>query len=489
MPQKQNQLSQPVQEAAQVIYFSPGEKEQTCAMAAVLADMGCRVHRISKRDDFLRCLRKLPLLHLAVLCVDDAATANALAAALRERFSLIELPILVLLPAHLTAACPQLLSRHVNDCVMQSIAPAECRARIHNLLYLRRQATALLHEAKYYHYEREKRGIAELLYNTTKSLISSIELDDVLGNILSLSVKIVGAETGSIFLLDNTGKIVKHILARKDLPHESKTLIINEVMEFGLAGWVLRTKRTGIVHDTSRDDRWRILAGDKQQIGSAIALPVIRRDEVLGILTLHHERANYFTAKHRDLLEGFAAQAATVIENARLYKKVKDMANRDALTGLYNRRYFFTAAVEIFTQQQAQGKPVSVIMIDIDHFKKVNDTYGHPAGDQVIKAVARRCRNKLSQTDLICRYGGEEFCILLANTPLEISAASVALRLKNAISSSGIKTIQGIVHTTISLGVAQNSAQATDLQQVLKLADDALLEAKQSGRDCIRTRA
>jgi diguanylate cyclase (GGDEF)-like protein len=153
----------------------------------------------------------------------------------------------------------------------------------------------------------------------------------------------------------------------------------------------------------------------------------------------------------------------------------------DSLTGLLNRRSFMDLSSKEETRARRHGDPFSVLMLDIDHFKKINDTYGHPVGDLAIKALAEVCSNALRPHDILARYGGEEFVLTLPHTPTE-GARTVAERIREAVQKIEVPSEQGPVKFTVSIGVSTyESGQAFD--QIVERADKALYVSKQSGRN------
>ncbi len=179
----------------------------------------------------------------------------------------------------------------------------------------------------------------------------------------------------------------------------------------------------------------------------------------------------------------------TRAENARLIEDIQRLAITDPLTGLFNRRHFFNVTTLEFERSRRYRNPVSLIMMDIDHFKHVNDQYGHTVGDQVLRAVASRCRETLRKTDVLGRYGGEEFIVLLPETGLNC-ARLVAERLRKCIADTPISVSDGQVSITVSLGVSGYSADscpseatAENFEKYINLADGALYRAKNGGRN------
>ncbi len=183
------------------------------------------------------------------------------------------------------------------------------------------------------------------------------------------------------------------------------------------------------------------------------------------------------------------ARVKRELELQKLQKQLKIMATTDSLTGLYNRRHFSTLARHIFDISRRDKKNISILMIDIDKFKRINDTYGHQTGDYVIKHIADILKKTKRESDIACRYGGEEFVILLPSTPIE-GGCELARKIKEAVEREEFKTEQGsIVKVTVSIGVSQVFFDSEkNIEPALKRADEALYEAKEAGRNtvCIR---
>jgi diguanylate cyclase (GGDEF)-like protein len=182
----------------------------------------------------------------------------------------------------------------------------------------------------------------------------------------------------------------------------------------------------------------------------------------------------------------FAKQVAIAIENARLLGEVRRLASIDELTGLHNRRHFYAIAQNEFNRGLRYGRSLSAMMLDIDRFKDFNDKYGHAIGDKVLQVVAQSCKQLLRKTDVLGRYGGEEFVILLPETKLEV-ARTVAERLRKSISETPIPTEKGDLTVTVSIGVAENNEYTPNLETLIARADQAMYVAKHKGRNQVAT--
>jgi diguanylate cyclase (GGDEF)-like protein len=212
-----------------------------------------------------------------------------------------------------------------------------------------------------------------------------------------------------------------------------------------------------------------------------IFLPLTVRDQAVGLLTIWGDKLE------RDDLPAasvFASQVATALEKAGMYRQTQVLAITDELTGLYNRRGLVELGQREVERSRRFHHPLSAIMLDIDHFKLINDTYGHPAGDEVLVELANRCKRGVREIDIVSRYGGEEFLILLSEAELH-HARETAERLRKLVERDPFPTKSGEMRITISLGVTEAGRQHKGLPEVIELADQALYLAKNSGRNCV----
>jgi diguanylate cyclase (GGDEF)-like protein/PAS domain S-box-containing protein len=179
-----------------------------------------------------------------------------------------------------------------------------------------------------------------------------------------------------------------------------------------------------------------------------------------------------------------------ITERQRMMHELEELAHTDPLISMFNRRHFFDLARKEIERSRRSGKPVAIILIDLDHFKQINDTYGHPAGDQVLQHVAERCQAALRFEDILARYGGEEFIVLLPEAEID-QAEMVAERLRHAVEANPFSLCDESILITISLGVAGTPAgKDSTIEELLSLADSALYCSKQLGRNrvsvCVR---
>jgi diguanylate cyclase (GGDEF)-like protein len=222
---------------------------------------------------------------------------------------------------------------------------------------------------------------------------------------------------------------------------------------------------------------------------SVLAVPVRAKGKIVGMISTQCYQSGAYTADDQELLEMLAAHAAIAFENARLFTEIHELAATDALTGVFNRRRFFDLALHEFDRSRRYELPLSLLMLDVDHFKIFNDTYGHPLGDRLLCTIARRCKNELRQVDILGRYGGEEFVVMLPETGLA-QAQIVAERLRVQIAQAAAVDISNASgekeppHSlTVSLGVASNDPSCDNFETLFDRVDQALYAAKQAGRN------
>ncbi len=215
-------------------------------------------------------------------------------------------------------------------------------------------------------------------------------------------------------------------------------------------------------------------------MSSWLGVPLVVHDRLIGLMELANIQAARFGTDEAQMAEAFADQVAVALENARLFEETQRLAVTDPLTAVHSRRYFFDQGEKEFARaRRYPPKDLSAIMLDIDHFKLINDRFGHATGDVVLKEIARLCRDELRTVDIFARMGGEEFAALLPETDLS-GAFLTAERLRARIESL---EAEGIPHTTVSIGIAEATPECAGVGMLLTWCDRALYGAKEQGRN------
>lgn len=250
--------------------------------------------------------------------------------------------------------------------------------------------------------------------------------------------------------------------------------------------WVVKTVQPLLVEDTQSDYRFdseRLGAEEKSEVRSLVSSPLMLGRKSLGILRMDSARPYDFTTEDLRFLNTVSDLGAIAIENAQLHERLKDLAVKDSLTGLYLRRYLLDRLDDEISREMRSKKELSFLMVDLDHFKHYNDKFGHAAGDIVLKTVA----SILAQTfkkpgDLVARYGGEEFSVLLPDCP-KLRAMELAQQLCKKIENEVIFLRREKTGITVSVGLATFPQDARTKEEIISRADQALYQAKSKGRN------
>jgi diguanylate cyclase (GGDEF)-like protein len=211
-----------------------------------------------------------------------------------------------------------------------------------------------------------------------------------------------------------------------------------------------------------------------------MSIPLISFGQTLGVLTLHSAQTNAFRESELQSLESVADICATSIQNAHYVERVKQLAYLDGLTGIFNRRFFELRILEEIERARRYGTGMAVIMADIDEFKRLNDEFGHLLGDEVLRQVSSLFHQQLRKIDVVCRYGGEEFAILLTQINTD-QAVGIAEKLRRMVETHQFPGVPRTV--TISAGVGAFPAHGKSRDELIRAADNGLYAAKQAGRN------
>src|SRR5579863_4998219 len=317
-----------------------------------------------------------------------------------------------------------------------------------------------------------------------KALTSSLELEQVLRTIMEKIDEFLRPDTWSMLLVDEATQELYFELAIGKGASALKEVRIK--MGQGIAGWVAQNNQAVIVPDVSKDTRFFSQLDQKtnMETQSIVAVPVRFRDRCLGVIELVNcIGPEGFDERSLALLEALSDFAAIAIENARHVKRIHELTITDDCTNLYNARHMdFILETEIYRSQR-YGYEFSVVFIDLDHFKNVNDTHGHLVGSKLLAEVGQMVKTACRRIDFAFRYGGDEFVIVLPQSSKE-NAFVVAKRLHRMIGETAWLQSEGLtIHFTASIGVASYPTDAKSKVELLHLADEAMYMVKNTTRN------
>jgi diguanylate cyclase (GGDEF)-like protein len=321
--------------------------------------------------------------------------------------------------------------------------------------------------------------ILGVLFNLTKLVNEGVPLNELLRAVSSASVDLVGADSCSIMLLDESRAelLCKAASGLSDAEEDGISFRVGE----GIAGWVAERAAPALVPDAAADPRFKAVPGQALHIRSLLSVPLATREGVIGVMTVTSRRKEAFFRDHEELLMYLGTSIVKDIENARLYR----LSITDSLTKAYNRQYLYQRLPDELERSRRYGDPLALLLLDVDHFKKLNDTWGHPAGDFILKELVRLVHQAVREVDGLVRYGGEEFLLILPKTTAA-GAADVGERIRSAVEQASFLWSDQKLQVTVSVGASSVAGPSDTDEQLLKRADDALYEAKAGGRNRVK---
>jgi diguanylate cyclase (GGDEF)-like protein len=219
-------------------------------------------------------------------------------------------------------------------------------------------------------------------------------------------------------------------------------------------------------------------------IGHTLAVPIVAREEILGVIVISRRRSDAWPEEAREILAVAGREAATALARVNSLRDAQALASTDALTGLPNRRYF-EEYVELLGRGRRAGDAVGILMVDVDHFKALNDRFGHATGDVVLRAIGRTIATTVRDLDVPVRFGGEEFVVVLRNPTREV-ALEVGERIRGAVERIDLRDV-GVDSVTVSVGASVSRADGETVATLVDRADHAMYRAKRYGRNRVET--
>ncbi len=334
--------------------------------------------------------------------------------------------------------------------------------------------------------EQREAGEIAVFQELGKALTSSLQLDQVLRTIMEKIDEFLRPDNWSLLLLDEAKQELYFELAVGKASQALKDVRIK--VGQGIGGWVAQNGEVVIVPDTSKDTRFfgKVDEKTKMETRSIVAVPVKFRDTCLGVIELINcVGPEGFDPKDLKLLEALSDFAAIALENARHVKRIHELTIKDDCTSLYNARHMgFILDTEIYRSQRYNYE-FSIVFIDLDHFKQVNDTHGHLVGSRLLAEIGEALKTNCRLIDFAFRYGGDEFVILLPQTSKD-NALNVSKRLHKLIRETVWLQAEGLnIHVTPSIGLAAYPVDSKTKEGLLHLADEAMYLVKNTNRDSV----
>ncbi len=337
--------------------------------------------------------------------------------------------------------------------------------------------------------QRKVRGLLEDIFRAS-SFERGDELGSMLGGVVAVLRRLTKADYVICYLLAEDGQqlIPEASDISPGVPDDEAMVLRSWPVPIGqgVTGHVARSGEQVLTGDLEHDPRSVMIPGTPDLSTSAIFIPLKLDEQVVGVLRVTHRGTNFFSEADLSMAEVFGRHAAFAIQNARLYaetrhlyRKMRVLSITDGLTGLHNQRYLAEEAPRLLAEARAVGQPLSVLMIDSDCLKSVNDQFGHAFGDEFLRELAAVIRREVRSADVVVRYAGDEFIALLVDASSE-AARQVAERIRLAVQAMQI----GIdVPLAVSIGIATFPDHADDLDRLLRAADQALYVSKGAGRN------
>src|SRR5690349_979244 len=324
-----------------------------------------------------------------------------------------------------------------------------------------------------------------IFHDVAKTLTSSLDLDSILQTIMEKMAEYFRPDTWSLLMVDQDKQELYFAIAVGTAAEALKNVRL-KVGE-GIAGWVAKNGERLIVPDVMTDPRFakRIDEMTKWETRSIICVPLRSKLRVLGVIQLVNVHLDHFTNQETFFLQSLCDYAAIAIENARAVEKIQELTITDDCTGLYNARHLYkTLEAEVYRSSRF-GYEFSVLFIDLDHFKAVNDTHGHLVGSKLLAEIGYLIKAQLRLIDFAFRYGGDEFVVLLPQTGKD-SAVNVARRLQESLRASVFCKEEGLnLNVRASMGMATFPHDAKTPHDIIRQADEMMYLVKNTTRDNI----
>ena len=345
---------------------------------------------------------------------------------------------------------------------------------------------ALMHAREH---TSRRRDIAELqAVNEVARRAAMLDRDGTLQTIVEQFQLVTTADSTAVFLWDEDAEqlaVATVMFDRDHFPSDYETSVRDTTVKLGegIVGWTAQHREPALIGDAMTDPRAGPVAGAPLDRTSAIVVPLVADQRLLGVIRAVKMGANAFTSEHYRFAQTLANQASLAISAAAAHEAVRRLSVTDELTGVYNGRHFRARLHEEIERAKRSGRPLALLVIDSDSLKTVNDRFGHDAGNRHLISIAQCVQLHVRASDVVARFGGDEFLVLQPDAPVD-AAAAVAERIRVAIAAASVTAADGSTVTgTVSIGVAGFPRSAMDEDSLFRLADAALYDAKRHGKD------
>ena len=309
-------------------------------------------------------------------------------------------------------------------------------------------------------------------------VLAEQSLDALLVRIADTLADLVPHESMTIYEADESQGILNPVLARHDWADQVMRKLVH--FDEGVTGWAARRREPVLLNQAHLDPRVRTIPGTPLEPEALISIPLVARSQIKGVFNLYRSGVSVgFTDDEFELAKRFADAAALAIDNAQIRARLEHQAQTDSLTGLFNHRRFHERLLGALQEASRTHKPVAVLMLDIDDFKRVNDVHGHGIGDELLKLLADTVRSAVRPDDVVCRLGGEEFGVVMGACDGP-DATQVAGRIVKRL---GELDPPGVGKVTVSVGLALGPEHAMNPRELAACAEAAMMTAKAQGKN------
>ena len=324
-----------------------------------------------------------------------------------------------------------------------------------------------------------------ILHDVAKTLTSSLNLDSILQAIMDKVAAYFRPDTWSLLMTDNEHRELYFAIAVGDASESLKSVRL-KVGE-GISGWVAKYGEAVVVPDVTKDERFasRIDEMTRWKTRSILCVPLNSKNRILGVIQLINVDMSSFGNDQFMLLQALADYAAIAIDNARAVEKIQELTITDDCTGLYNARHLYDTLESEVYRSTRFGYEFSVVFLDLDRFKMVNDTHGHLIGSKLLFEIGNTIKSRLRLIDYAFRYGGDEFVVLLPQTG-KAAALTVAKRMLDILRATNFHLGDGVdINIRASMGVASFPDDAHNAHDLIRQADEMMYSVKNTTRDAI----